>query len=490
MANRGEIACRVFRAAREAGIATVAVYSEADADSIHTKMADESILLGPGEASQSYLDADRVIAAAKQTGADAIHPGYGFLSERAEFSEACRRAGITFLGPPPEAMRQLGSKVDAKTLAVRCNVPIVPGFFDATATQERLRIAADEIGYPIMLKASAGGGGRGMRVVRDPARFDSEFETASDEALKAFGDGTMMVEKFVERPRHIELQMLADQHGNVAALFERECSLQRRHQKIIEEAPSPHETYAADIWPAMRDAGIKLLKEAGYVGAGTVEFMVDPISDEFYFLEVNARLQVEHPVTEAITGLDLVRWQIRIANGERLDFTVDDRVAIHGHALEARIVAENPAANFMPSIGKIVGWAEPRIPGVRVDTGYGVGSVVSRFYDSLLAKVIVHGSTRSDAIDKLRAALLDFHILGVKTNVAYLLDLIATDAFESGHFDTGYIGREFTDWTPSGIPDELGDIVLAGTVFAAAPGESTVSSVKAWDAKDGFRNAR
>ncbi len=493
VANRGEIACRVFRAAREASIATVAVYSEADASAIHTQLADEAVLIGPPEAALSYLDPVRIINAAREVGADAIHPGYGFLSERASFSEACRDAGITFLGPSPEAMHRLGSKVDAKTLAVKCGVPIVPGFFESGASQERLRVAATDLGYPIMLKASAGGGGRGMRVVRDPALFDSEFETASDEALKAFGDGTMMVEKFVERPRHIELQMLADQHGNVAALFERECSLQRRHQKLVEEAPSPHPTYAEHIWPRMRDAAMQLLREAEYVGAGTVEFMVDPESDEFYFLEVNARLQVEHPVTEAITGLDLVRWQIRITNGEPLnlgsEITDGVRSAIHGHAIEARIVAENPAVNFMPSTGKIKAWAAPQIPGVRVDTGYAKGSEVSQYYDSLLAKVIAHGETRSAALDRLRAALLDFHILGVQTNIGYLLDLIATDAFQSGHFDTGFIGRSFAEWQPPAFPEELGDLVVAASETSTkGPGAPTRS--RSWDSLDAFRNVR
>lgn len=495
IANRGEIACRVIRGAREMGVRTVAVYSEADARAKHVQLADEAVLLGPGEASQSYLDIDKVIAAARSTGADAIHPGYGFLSERPEFVEACERAGITFVGPPASAMRALGSKIEAKQLAVAAGVPVTPGFFEPGASMEQLRDAANEIGYPVMLKASAGGGGRGMRVVTDPSQFEAEFRTATDEALKGFGDGAMMVEKLVERPRHIEVQVLADRHGNVACLFERECSLQRRHQKILEEAPS---SLAANgsfgVWPRMQEACKALVKVAGYVGAGTVEFITNADGSEFYFLEVNARLQVEHPVTEAITGLDLVQWQLRIAQGERLDLRPEllagDRTAVTGHSIEARIVAEDPAANFMPSVGPILAWAEPRMPGVRIDSGFGPGSEVPRFYDSLLAKVIVHGETRAQAVRRLREALLDFHILGVKTNIAYLLDILDHEGFQSGDIDTGFLGRELPDWRPSDdLPEEL-EAILRNASAGVVSGPANEAPVGAWALADGFRNAR
>lgn len=489
IANRGEIAVRVIRAAREMGIRTVAVYSEADKGAIHVALADEAVFIGPPEPSASYLDISKIIAAAKDTGAEAIHPGYGFLSERAEFSEACAAANIIFIGPPASAMRALGAKIDAKKIAVEAGVPITPGFFERDATPEDLKSAADRIGYPVMLKASAGGGGRGMRVVRDSADLLTELQHASDEAIKAFGDGAMMVEKLIERPRHIEVQILADQHGNVACLFERECSLQRRHQKIIEEAPS---VVGDTIWEGLQESVKSLVKRAGYFGAGTAEFMFDEASGGFYFLEVNARLQVEHPVTEAISGVDLVQWQIRIASGEKLDLSEDlmvgNRRAIRGHAIEARIVAEDPGHGFLPSVGKIVGWAEPKAPGVRVDTGFAAGSEVSRYYDSLIAKVIAHGETREAAIDRLKEALLDLHILGVRTNVEYLLAILDHRGFRSGGIDTGFLGREFAEWTPpADVPPEL--LGVAATASAASQAASAeVDHPTSWFL-DGFRNS-
>lgn len=488
VANRGEIAVRVFRTAREMGIGTVAVYSEADAASIHVQMADESVCIGGAEPSQSYLNVSAVLDAAKATGADAIHPGYGFLSERAEFADACSSGGVTFIGPSGTAMRALGSKIAAKKLAVAAGVPVTPGYFEADATPDQLREAADRIGYPVMLKASAGGGGRGMRVVRDPDRFDEELRIASDEALKGFGDGAMMVEKLIDSPRHIEVQVLADKFGNVACLFERECSLQRRHQKLVEEAPSP--VLSEDGWNAMRAACERLIRTAGYVGAGTVEFVANADASEFYFLEVNARLQVEHPVTEAITGLDLVRWQIRIAQGESLDQNsarmTGDRTSIVGHAIEARVVAEDPGAGFMPSVGKLLAWCEPKGPGVRIDTGYGNGCEVPRFYDSLIAKVIAHAETRAEAIDRLRRALSDFHVLGVKTNIAYLLDVLDHADFRSGAIDTGFLGRSFDGWSPPPAPRELGAILEFATL--GSPLESGQAAVPgSWDLADGFR---
>jgi 3-methylcrotonyl-CoA carboxylase alpha subunit len=497
IANRGEIAVRVIRAAREMGIRTVAVYSDADADALHVHLADEAAGLGAPEPTESYLSIEKVIDAAKRHNCDAIHPGYGFLSERAEFSEACHAAGITFIGPSGAAMRRLGAKIDAKKLAVEAGVPVTPGYFEPDASEEDLARAAREIGFPVMLKASAGGGGRGMRIVRQEADLLSELRLASEEALKAFGDGAMMVEKLIERPRHIEAQALADQHGNVAVLFERECSIQRRHQKLIEEAPSP--VFAgeagAGLWPEMRRSVEELLRRAEYTGAGTVEFILDPESNSFYFLEVNARLQVEHPVTEAITGLDLVQWQIRIASGKSLaclpaPFLDGDRSAIRGWAIEARIVAEDPAHGFLPSIGKVLAWAEPKMPGVRIDTGFGPGSEISRYYDSLVAKVIASGESREQALNRLEAALLDFHVLGVKTNIGYLLDIIRHPQFRAGDFDTGFLGREFMDWQPSpDVPSELAAI-LPLAAASAEIGSGPARASGAWDEADGFRNAR
>ncbi|MEQ1934980.1 MAG: biotin carboxylase N-terminal domain-containing protein [Fimbriimonadaceae bacterium] len=484
VANRGEIAIRVFRTAREMGIKTVAVFSEADRRSAHTLFADEAICIGPPPPNESYLLIDRVIQAAMDTCADAIHPGYGFLSERAEFVDACMAAGIAFVGPSSSAMRKLGGKIEAKQLAVASGVPITPGFFEPGSNCEELARAAMEIGYPVMLKASAGGGGRGMRVVRDPDDFDQEFAIASDEALKGFGDGSMMVEKLVERPRHIEVQFLADSHGNVACLFERECSLQRRHQKLVEEAPSRVVNEA--VWQTLRTAVASLVRNAGYEGAGTAEFIFDAVSQQPYFLEVNARLQVEHPVTEAITGIDLVRQQLLIAQGLPMESTDMPRSAINGHAIEVRIVAEDPAAGFMPSIGKILGWSEPQGPGIRVDTGYGPGAEVTRFYDSMIAKLIVHAETRGQAIQKLKHALLDFHVLGVKTNIAYILDVLEHPGFARAEFDTDWLGREFGTWAPSPvIHDEIG--LISGLANEKSSAEVRQGATGAWAIADTFR---
>jgi len=491
IANRGEIAVRIIRACREMGVRTVAVFSDADREAMYVKLADEAVPLGPPEPSQSYLDMSKVLAAANQTGADAVHPGYGFLSERAEFSEACASAGLIFVGPPAAAMRKLGAKIDAKTLAVEAGVPITPGYFEPGASDETLIREAERIGYPVMLKASAGGGGRGMRVVRNASDIAGELAIARDEALKGFGDDAMMVEKLVERPRHIEVQILADSQGSVAALFERECSIQRRHQKLIEESPSPYILANPSLWDRLREAAVALCRRAEYVNAGTVEFMVDEASGEFYFLEVNARLQVEHPVTEAVTGVDLVKGQLRVASGSALHYPTrlveGDRSELKGHAIEVRIVAEDPAKGFLPSAGKILAWAEPKAPGIRVDTGYGPGAEVPRFYDSLLAKVIAHGENRADTLEKLRSALMDFHILGVPTNIEYLLDVLHHPEFVDGNFDTGFLGREFGDWTPSTeVPDELGAMLaLAGAPEVLRA--SSESSCGVWDLSDGFR---
>jgi len=477
----------VIRAARELGIRTVAVYSEADRHAIHPALADEAVCIGPAEPSASYLRIDRILEAAARSGADAIHPGYGFLSERAEFSQACRDAGIAFVGPSPEAMRRLGAKIDAKKLAVEAGVPVTPGYFEPGASDERLLQEAEAIGFPVMLKASAGGGGRGMRIVREPSKFLEEASIARSEAEAGFGDGALMVERLIERPRHVEAQFLADGHGGVAVLFERECSIQRRHQKLIEEAPSPVFIEQPERWDRMRESVERLVRMAEYAGAGTAEFMVDPTTGEFYFLEVNARLQVEHPVTEAITGVDLVKEQLRIAAGERLRDFVQARSGIQGHAMEARIVAEDPARGFLPSIGRIEAWAEPKAPGVRVDTGFASGSEVTRHYDSLIAKVIAHAGTREECIRNLRMALLDFHILGVQTNIAFLLDVIDHPEFGEGRIDTGFLGRAFPEWRPKAdVPREV--VAIAGAAGSTITEGGERERTGAWSATDDYRN--
>ena len=494
VANRGEIAVRIIRGAREMGVRTVAVFSEADRHSAHVRLADESVEIGGSAPSESYLNITKILDAAFKCGADAIHPGYGFLSERAEFSESCHQNGLIFVGPPASAMRMLGTKSDAKTLASQIGVPIVPGCFEPGADAETLRLAAETIGYPVMLKASAGGGGRGMRVLRDSSHFLDELQTASDEALKSFGDGSMMVEKLVERPRHVEVQVLSDTHGNVVCLFERECSLQRRHQKLVEEAPSPYLANHPEMWQEMATAVRKLVRASGYVGAGTVEFMVDEPSGKFYFLEVNTRLQVEHPVTEAITSVDLVHWQLKIASGEVLalsdQLVLGERTAISGHSIEARIVAEDPSNGFAPSIGKITGWALPTMPGVRIDTGFGEGSEITRFYDSLIAKVIVHAESRTAAVVRLRAALLDFHVLGVKTNIGYLLDVLAHPDFVAGQIDTGFLGRNFGEWKVLETPPQLAEILKHATFErkSNSANQGTLPNSHLWGMSDAFRN--
>ena len=489
VANRGEIARRVFRTAREMGLRTVAVASEPDRDTPHAREADRCVIIGDGPPASSYLDIDKILAATRESGADAIHPGYGFLSERDEFAQAVTDAGLIFVGPPAAAMRALGDKIAAKALAQGAGVPIVPGFFAPDASDDDLHEAAREIGYPVMLKASAGGGGRGMRVVREDGELRGELQRARDEALKAFGDGAMMVERLVERPRHIEIQAIADAHGTVACLFERDCSIQRRHQKLLEEAPSPFVDVA--MYEAMRTASVSLLRAAGYVGAATIEFIVDPSSRAFYFLEVNARLQVEHPVTEAITGLDLVRLQLEVAQGQPLDLPSLERERISGHAIEARLIAEDPARGFLPSVGRIVRLLTPTRPGIRCDMGYESGGEVTPFYDSLLGKIIAHGPDRDSARHRLIAALEETHVLGVRTNAAMLIDILRDDAFASGDVSTGTLAERFDGWTPGPPPPELAAIADALAATSVAPTGSSPGKVPSvWDLTDGFRNAR
>lgn len=492
IANRGEIALRIIRTCREMGIKSLAVYSDADSKARHVREADESFRLGPAEAAASYLNQAALIEAAKAMQADAVHPGYGFLSERAEFAETVAAAGLIYVGPPPSATRALGSKIEAKLIAQKAGVPLVPGFFSPNATDEELESAAISMGFPVLLKASAGGGGRGMRVVHQADDLNRELKMAREEAIKAFGEGSMMVEKLIPSPRHIEVQVLADSHGNVACLFDRECSLQRRHQKVIEEAPSPVMTDG--LWQRMREACISLVRAAGYVGAGTVEFITDQAATDFYFLEVNARLQVEHPVTEMITGLDLVRQQILIAEGNSLDLAPDlmegKRSAINGHSIEARIIAEDPSKGFLPSVGKLHGWAEPQGPGIRFDGGFQAGDEISQYYDSLMGKLIVQGSNREEARLRLINALEDTHILGVKTNISFVHRLAGSAAFSEAAFHTKWLDEEGQGLLaePDELPLELSALVEAAKAGVSGGGvESKKSLTPAWDTADSFR---
>jgi 3-methylcrotonyl-CoA carboxylase alpha subunit len=443
IANRGEIACRIIRTARRMGIRTVAVYSDADAGAMHVAQADEAVHIGPSPATESYLDIGKIIEAAQRTGANAIHPGYGFLSENADLPEACARAGIIFVGPTAAAMRALGGKAAAKDLALRAGVPVVPGYQGAAQDVRTLKAEAERIGYPVMIKAVAGGGGRGMRLVENPGDFAGLLDSAQREAKSAFGNPDVLVEKFVVAPRHIEVQVFGDNHGNVVHLFERDCTLQRRNQKVIEEAPAP------GMSPQLREkicgAAVKLAKSVGYAGAGTVEFLVEggklAADAPWYFIEMNTRLQVEHPVTEEITGLDLVEWQLRVAAGEKLPRRQAD-IHLNGHAIEGRLCAEDPAKGFLPSIGRIDLFDLPAIDGLRLETGIGTGSEISPFYDSMIAKLIGIGPDRETAIDRLATGLDELEILGPKTNAAFLERLIDHSDVIDGIVDTGFIGRE------------------------------------------------
>ncbi|KQQ30979.1 3-methylcrotonyl-CoA carboxylase [Duganella sp. Leaf126] len=449
IANRGEIACRVAATARRLGIKTVAVYSEADANALHVASCDEAILIGPAPAKESYLCGERIIAAARETGAQAIHPGYGFLSENAEFAEACVAAGLVFIGPPASAMRAMGSKSAAKTLMEQADVPLVPGYHGEQQDPDFLQAQADRIGYPVLLKASAGGGGKGMRVVDSAAQFKEALASCKREAISSFGNDQVLAEKYLQRPRHIEIQVFADTHGNCLYLFERDCSVQRRHQKVLEEAPAPN--MPPERRAAMGEAAVAAARAVGYVGAGTVEFIANQ-DGSFYFMEMNTRLQVEHPVTEMITGTDLVEWQLRVAAGEPLPKT-QEQLAIHGHAIEARIYAENPDKGFLPSIGtlrhlgtpasvmfELGGDAKAPAP-VRIDAGVRAGDAISPFYDPMIAKLIVWGANRQQALARMAQALSQYQVVGLTTNVAFLKRLVQSTAFASADLDTGLIER-------------------------------------------------
>ena len=440
IANRGEIACRVIRTARAMGIRTVAVYSEPDADALHVREADEAIAIGPAPSSQSYLVIDKIVDAAKKSGADAAHPGYGFLSENTHFAEALKQAGIVFIGPPPHAIAAMGDKIESKKLAEKAGVNTVPGHLAAIADAAEARKIAAGIGFPVMIKASAGGGGKGMRIAHNDAEVDEGFRSASNEARSSFGDDRVFIEKYIGQPRHIEIQVLADGHGNVVHLGERECSIQRRHQKVIEEAPSSF--IDSRTRAAMGAQAVALAKAVDYQSAGTVEFIVDA-NRNFYFLEMNTRLQVEHPVTERVTKLDLVELMIRIAAGEKLPFKQKD-VELEGWAIEARVYAEDPARGFLPSIGRLVRYREPTIGGtIRVDSGVYEGAEISMHYDPMIAKLVASGRDRQEAIANMRDALDAYVIGGVGHNVPFLAALMAHPRFQSGSFSTAFIGEEF-----------------------------------------------
>jgi len=460
VANRGEIACRVIQSARAIGLRTVAVFSEADSNALHVAAADDAVLLGPARARDSYLNIERVIAAARASGAEAVHPGYGFLSENAEFAEACAAAGLVFVGPTAAMIRAMGSKSGSKALMAEAGVPLVPGYHGDAQDPETLSTAADRIGFPVLIKASAGGGGRGMRVVRAAEELAAAVQSAKREALAAFGDDRVLIEKYVDNPRHIEVQVIGDSHGNLLSLFERECTLQRRHQKVIEEAPSP------TLDPIQREAVCAAARKAAsavrYVGAGTIEFVSD--GRDVFFIEMNTRLQVEHPVTELVTGLDLVELQLRVAFGDALPLT-QDQVQLNGHAVEARIYAEDPAKGFMPSVGRIATWHMPSASGgLRIDAGYRAGDNVSPNYDAMLAKMIAWAPTRGAALERLAQGLAEADLRGITSNIPFLTALVSHPAVRDNAIDTGFIERQLSVLTP--VPCAVSALELAAAVAA------------------------
>lgn len=484
VANRGEIAVRVIRTLRRLGIRSVAIYSDPDAGARHVLEADEAVRLGPAAARESYLNIDKVVEAAVRTGSQAIHPGYGFLSENADFAAACERAGVVFLGPPAQAIQVMGDKITAKNAVAAFDVPVVPGVAKPGLNDDALVAAADDVGYPVLIKPSAGGGGKGMRLVEEPAKLREALVSARREAASAFGDDTLFLERFVLRPRHIEVQVLADTHGNVVHLGERECSLQRRHQKVIEEAPSPllDEATRARIGAAACNTA----RSVDYVGAGTVEFIVSAERpDEFFFMEMNTRLQVEHPVTEAVTGLDLVEWQLRVAAGEKLTFAQDD-IELRGHAIEARVYAEDPARGFLPTGGRALRVFEPSGDGVRVDSSLLPGTLVGSDYDPMLSKVIAHGADRDEALAILDRALSQTAILGVQTNIEFLRFLLADERVRAGDLDTALLDERLADFAPLPAPD---DVLAAAGLYrqSALASRARHFAGNPWAAPTGWR---
>lgn len=480
IANRGEIAVRINRACTDMGIKVVSVFSEADRMAFHVRLADEAYCVGPAPSNESYLVQDNLIAAAKKSGADAIHPGYGFLAENAEFAKRCEDEGIIFIGPRSETIALLGDKLMARETAAKANLPLVPSTTIETDNLKRAAAEAEKIGFPVLIKAAAGGGGKGMRICNEPSEFEQAVKSAGNEARAAFGDDRVYVEKYLERPRHIEIQILCDQHGNCVHLGERECSIQRRHQKLIEETPSPVVT--PELRRKMGEAAVNIARETGYVGAGTVEFMFDEAQGAFYFLEVNTRLQVEHPVTEMITGLDLVKQQILIAEGHKLPFTQDE-IEFKGHAIEFRICAENPEASFVPSTGKLFNYRLPAGPGVRVDSGVIINSEVPIYYDPLIAKLIVYGSDRTEAISRAKRALEEYRIAGVDTTIGFHRSILDNENFVKGNLSTSFLAEEYPDGS---YVRTVPDIQLAAALAAALDKFSTERkiAVKVRDASE------
>jgi 3-methylcrotonyl-CoA carboxylase alpha subunit len=500
IANRGEIACRIARTARRMGLRTIAVYSEADRNALHVRVCDEAHAIGPAPAAQSYLVIDKIIACASATRAECIHPGYGFLSENAEFAQACHDAGIAFVGPPVDAIRAMGLKDRAKAIMEKAGVPVVPGYHGERQEPKFLKQKAYEIGYPVLIKAVAGGGGKGMRRVDRHADFDAALEGAQREAKASFGDARVLVEKYVASPRHIELQIFADRYGNAIHLGERDCSLQRRHQKVIEESPAPG--MSAELRATMGAAAVAAAKAVGYVGAGTVEFIADGSTGlkagGYWFMEMNTRLQVEHPVTEAITGLDLVEWQFRVASGEKLPL-VQQQLKFEGHAVEARLYAEDPEHGFLPSTGQVIALEFPKSGGVRVDSGVEAGGEVTPFYDPMIAKLIAHGKTRDEALDRLAGALEETVVVGPRSNVGFLAHLCRAPAFRKGEFDTGFIDQNLPGL--GAVPQEIDRAAVArGALELLALEQARLSDAQEreadepvsprnspWDAADAFQ---
>ncbi len=487
VANRGEIAVRIMRACKELGVKTVAVYSDADKNSMHTQLADEAIHIGAASPRESYLNAEVLIRAALASKADAIHPGYGFLSENASFAAAVASAQLTFIGPSADSIRAMGDKAQSKILMKQAGVPTVPGY-EGLEAEEDFRTAAYEIGYPVLIKASAGGGGKGMRIVHGESELGEAIESARREALHAFGDERLLIEKYIADAHHIEFQVFGDQHGHLVHLFERECSVQRRHQKIIEETPSPLLT--PELRHQMGAAAVAAAKAVNYYNAGTIEFIFDPQRSAFYFLEMNTRLQVEHPITELTTGLDLVHWQIRVAAGERFPYQ-QEQLSQRGHALECRIYAEDPANGFLPSTGKLLQYVEPRGPGIRVDSGFRAADAVTHFYDPLLAKLIVHGEDRRAAIQKMQAALREYVVHGVVTNIDFMQALLSHPDFADGNVSTRWVESKF-NWSPPVEPSFEALIAASLADIAITNRNSTINNesdpYSPWKTPNGFRN--
>jgi acetyl-CoA carboxylase, biotin carboxylase subunit len=475
VANRGEIALRVMRTARELGIETVAVYSEADRKALHVRYADQAVCIGPPPSSESYLKMEKIIAAAKQTGSDAIHPGYGFLSENEDFAKMCEDSEIIFIGPSAKAIELMGSKLAAKAAVAKFNVPLVPGTSEPITDVSAAKKIASKIGYPVLIKASAGGGGKGMRIVENDETFLEQMERAVSEATSAFGDGSVFIEKYITQPRHIEFQIFGDQHGNVIHLFERECSIQRRHQKVVEEAPSS--VLTPEIRKQMGEAAINVAKSCGYYGAGTVEFILDEKLN-FYFLEMNTRLQVEHPVTEEITGLDLVKLQIKVAQGERLPFN-QEQIKMTGHAVEVRVYAEDPANNFLPDIGTLQTYQRPQGHGIRVDDGFEQGMDIPFYYDPMIAKLIAHAETRDAAIEKMKRAIDEYEITGIETTLGFCRFVMNHDAFTSGKFDTRFVENYFKPEVLQNSGSEEEKKLAAIIAVAAFEGDSDHAATEA-----------